>query len=608
MKDRYSFKMMLLPFFVLSILALSLGIERSGVDYEISYPPMEFLPPLSKPIEYNQNAEKITTLVLFDSQDFAGTDHKKTVVDALQSMRVRYDELDINDIQEINYQPYDVVIISFLDYDKFAEGIFQLTDWVEGGGKAYISIRPDPSNAFSAIYRKFGILSIVTAFEDTHGVRFNSDFIPGADGLNLGKDFLHHTSYPLQLVEAAGIHMESGDELALPILWEYNFGNGRFVVVNSDQFTTKISRGIIGAGYSLLFDTFAYPVINGSMFFIDDFPSPIPPARNELIAQEYNRDLQGFFINVWWPDLQRLTTRYDVKFTGTIIETYEDSTAPPFDPQQEDDRFGYFGGLLLDDGGEIGLHGYNHVPLCMDNSGVNKQLNYPAWPSSEAMALSMLEVFRFSNELFPENIPSTYVPASNVLCPEARLWLPRSIPEIKIISSVYLQGQQGLAYQQEFEESIDGIIELPRITSGYELSSYQFWAAINELSLHYVSSHYLHPGEITTLLSEEQSWDDYYTLLEDHIKWIEEASPGLRDMTAQEGGMAVQRFDRVVLFQGSTDNIYRIKLDNFYDEAQLMLRSTREPLSISGGELTKVASNLYLVKALSASVQIEFRE
>ena len=44
----YGFIWMLLPFLILFVLASSMVIERSGVDYEIRYPPMEFLPPETK--------------------------------------------------------------------------------------------------------------------------------------------------------------------------------------------------------------------------------------------------------------------------------------------------------------------------------------------------------------------------------------------------------------------------------------------------------------------------------------------------------------------------------------------------------------------------------
>ncbi|NIR63372.1 MAG: DUF2194 domain-containing protein, partial [candidate division Zixibacteria bacterium] len=202
---------------------------------------------------------------------------------ALSSMRVRYVTADINRPLNQDYDKYDAVIVSFLNYDKVASDIFELFDWVEDGGKVMISIRPDPSQTLNAEYRKLGIETIFTLLQNTHGVRFESEIFPGALGASIGLDFFNHTSYPVDLEPDAVVHLISADNREHPLLWQYDSGEGRFVVVNTDQFTTKISRGILGAGFSLLFDTFAYPVINSSVFFIDDFPGPFIPGTNEII-------------------------------------------------------------------------------------------------------------------------------------------------------------------------------------------------------------------------------------------------------------------------------------------------------------------------------------
>lgn len=607
MKQRYSFTMLLLPFFVLLILAFSMLEERSGFDYDISYPPMQFLPPLSGEINYNESEGTPTALVLFDSDDFAAQGHLQVVLDALSSMRVRYVTADINRPLNQDFDDFDAVIVSFLNYDKVASDIFALFDWVEDGGKVLISIRPDPSQTLNAEYRKLGISTIFTLLQDTHGVRFETDIFPGAQGASIGLDFFNHTSYPVDLDPAATTHLISADNRQHPLLWQYDAGEGRFVVINTDQFTTKISRGVIGVSFSLLFDSFAYPVINSSVFFIDDFPGPFIPGTNEIIQADYSRSNQSFLTNVWWPDLESLTTKYGIKYTGTLLETYIDETAPPFDQEGEIARYKFFGGIILDDGGEIGLHGYNHVPLCPSSAGVNDTLQYPDWENPEDMELSVLEVSRFSNEVFPDNSVTTFVPASNILCDEVRRWLPRALPDLKVVSSVYLPSELGLAYEQEFEEADDGIVEFPRVASGYELTDYFWWAAVNELSLHYINSHYVHPTDVFYTITEEKGWEEYFTLYENYVNWVS-STPGLRSMTANEAGMAVQRYDRLVLNQYPDGSKYIIELENFYDEAQIMVRSDKVPAEVEGGTFEQVTSNLFLIQATSDVITITYSE
>ena len=606
---RYSFAWMLLPFLILFALASSMVIERSGVDYEIRYPPMEFLPQETISGDDVSTISHSQTLVLYDSEGFSGKDHFENVLDVLDSMRVTYDAFDINSTETYELGNYDAVIVALIEIDKIESQMLELMDWVERGGRVLFSIRPDPSLTFSAIYRKLGIISLGDDLVNAKGVRFTSDLLPGAEGLNFGTDFIFHSSYPISLEADCRSHAVSADAYETPLIWECEHGDGRFVVINSDQFTSKGSRGVIGAAYSLLFDVFAYPVINASMFYIDDFPSPIPAIENEVITEQFGRDLQNFFVNVWWPDIKDLSDKYNLLFTGVIIETYNDHVIPPFEKQSEIERHQYFGGLVLDNGGELGLHGYNHVPLCQAKDNKNQVLDYPSWPSTEAMELSVFELYSFAKSMFPDNDFVTYVPPSNILCSQARQWLPQVLPNLRVIASVYLEEEEGLAYEQEFMEAPDGIVELPRIIAGYEISSYMWWAAINELGLHYVNSHFVHPYDVLyNDKGAENGWTYLRDKYEDYMKWLSDAAPGLRNMTSKEGAMAVQRFDRLSLNSSLTAGSYRIALDNFYDEAWLMLRTDGKPLSVDGGTISQVSSNFYLIKATAPEITVEIME
>jgi hypothetical protein len=427
--------------------------------------------------------------------------------------------------------------------------------------------------------------------------------------MKIGVDFLEHESLGVFLEPECRVHLVSADDAKIPLLWDYKFGEGRFVVVNTNQFDTKSSRGSIGAAYSLLYDVFVYPVINSSIFFIDDFPAPIPFGKNDLITEEYEMDIQNFYVNIWWPDVLELASKYNLKYTGTMIETYSFNMTPPFDNEFVIERHQYFGGIVLDRGGELGLHGYNHVPLCLEDAKLNEMYNYPpGWPSIDAMQLSLLELNRFTSSIFPDAALNVYVPPSNVLCSSSRVWLPQVLPDLKIISSLYLEGDDDeLVYVQEFTEAPDGIIELPRITLGYELNEYMIWSLINELSLHYVNSHFTHPDDILSADRNEQKrgWQYLLSTFEEYVKWLSESSPGLRNVTAKTGAMAVQRYDRLeVKTEFEENEMYVITLGNFYDEAWLMMRSIKKPVIVDGGKITQVTTDLYLIEALEPNIKI----
>ena len=293
------------------------------------------------------DSEAAECLILYDSSAKAGLSTFETIIDTLDSMRIEYDALDVSTAQKFNLQEYQTVVIAFIDLDQVNQDANDILAWVESGGRVLFSIRPDPSRTYLALYRKLGIQSSGEDFVSAKGVKFVSDLLPGADGETLGLDFMEHTILPVQLEAETRLHVVTADKNELPLLWEYDYGQGRFVVISTDQFNNKSSRGIIGAAYSLLKDVTVYPVINSSMYFIDDFPGPIPAGDDDVIQRQFGRDIEGFYVNIWWPDMQTFARKYGLKYTGMMVETYNDKVTPPFDQEGEIDRYKYFGSLLL---------------------------------------------------------------------------------------------------------------------------------------------------------------------------------------------------------------------------------------------------------------------
>jgi hypothetical protein len=603
---------MLVPFSIFVLVALALFIQRSGVSYKTAanYGGLKLLPQANVVVANYFPDKPVEALVLYDSQDLqevAAAEDFKNLLAVLDSMRIKYDKLDINSAPQINFTKYSSVIVAFTNLDKGPSQIIALMAWVEAGGKVFFESRPAPSNTFSIIYKKVGIISKEEPLIDVTGVEYRTDLILGGKGLSIEADALQQKSFKVQLDEKARVHLVSADDTKAPLLWDYNLGGGRVVFINSDLFGRKEARGIIGAAYSLLQDVSVYPVINSSVYFIDDFPSPIPGGSPDIIAKQYQMTVADFYVNVWMPDMVNIAKKYNLKYTGVMIETYDDKVNAPFQKQLDNERHRYFGRLALSNGWELGLHGYNHVPLCLTEAGVNQKEDYPGWPTTESMQLSVYELERFGKALFPDNTFATYVPPSNILCSGSRLWLPTVLPELKVIASVYIQGADKTSYVQEFTEASDGIIELPRILSGYDPDDVQRFAAINELSLHYVNSYFVHPDDVLDpARGALKGWARLRDQYDEYIKQLGLAAPGLRNMTAQEAAIAIQRYSRLAVETKKTNDSFEIDLGNFYDEAWLMMRTAKKAASIEGGTITPVTSDLYLIKAVKPKVIIKF--
>lgn len=374
----------------------------------------------------------------------------------------------------------------------------------------------------------------------------------------------------------------------------------------------KVMRGFYASAISLLGDASAYPVINSAVFYLDDFPSPVPSGDGTYIKRDYGLSIADFYTKVWWPDLQKLAQKYGIRYTGVMIENYEDAVNQTEPARQADTtQFRYFGGMLLQMGGELGFHGYNHQPLALWDTDYGTLYDYKTWKNKETLVASLNELIAFQDEVLPNAHGSVYVPPSNILSARARQLIGTDVPRIKTIASTYFEDGTDLPYVQEFGVASDGIVEQPRIVSGGMVDdSYMRLAAVSELNMHYVSTHFMHPDDLLDPdRGAKEGWEVYKGGLTDYLDWLTKSAPDLRRQTASECSGAIQRFSSVTVSVDTGADAWTLSLGNFHDEAWLMFRANNgEPGAVTGGELTHLTGDLYLLKANDNTLTIERKE
>lgn len=617
--QKNSFLLLAFPLTLFILLGLVLYVERTGVIYTTQSSSLKLLNPdaIPQPSKYTDSGNP-ECLILFNSAEENWKVFFQIARDTTAEMRVQCNSFDMNTLDEAkpldtyNLSNFQTVLVTFRQISS--ENQFEdLMQWVQSGGRALFTQPQKLTPVFLKYINEMGIQAISDGSIKVKGIKFTTDLMPGSKGLVVSpNETFVHGSLPVILKNTTLVHMTSSDDYSLPLLWETSSGKGRVVYINSTAFYNKNSRGVIGAAYSLLQDAFIYPVINSSLYFIDDFPSPIPDGQDSKIRDAYNLDNRSFFEKVWWPEIYALAKDYGLKFTGGLIETYSYTTKPPLEQLSNWDDFRRMGGYLLKDGGQIGLHGYNHLPLCLETDGANLTLDMPSWPSRSAMQGAVEELNTFAQLLYPGLTFSVYVPPSNILCSDMRWMLPKLLPELKVIASLYLSSDEGIeqemSYVQEFIEASDGIIELPRISSGYHMNEYWKYVIVNETSLHYVQSHFIHPDDVLDeIRSENKTWKQLKVAFDNDVQWRINAAPGIRQMTADEGGAALQRYYRLKVNSRFDDQgTQMIILGNFYDEAWLLLRTSQPPKQIEGGTFTQVTSTLYLIHASNPELIIRY--
>ena len=580
--------------------------ERSGLSYRESAKTLSYLN-TDKLVTKKEAVKdlKSTCLVLMDTNQENSTMAWTQFEQIFQDMKVGVDLIDVSyEGIPADLSGYETMVVLLSNLNSLKEDVLRISDWVKAGGSAMFALTLQKDTYVSLIEQKLGIVS--SGYTDTmvNSIYFDKDFLIGG-GQTYKITDAYESAWAVELSQRAKVYAWADDPSGVPLIWENDYGKGKFVVDNFGLYE-KASRGFFAASYSLLTDVGVYPVINGSVFYLDDFPSPVPSGDGTYVKRDYGTSIAEFYTNIWWPDMIALAAKHNVEYTGVMIENYEDDTDGETRRQEDVQRFQYFGNMILHQGGELGYHGYNHQPLSLSNTDYGGVLPYNTWTSLSAMEKGMKELINFGKEMFPETEMSVYVPPSNVLSEEGRALLGSMYPQIRTIASNYFSGEY--AYVQEFEVAEDKIVEQPRIISGAIIDDYMQMAALSELNMHFVNTHFMHPDD---LLDEDRGaalgWEKLKQRLDEYMTWMNEAAPALRNLTGSELSGAIERYSALTVEKEITDNEVHLHLGNFYDQAYLMVRLNKgTPLHVTGGKLTQAAGNLYLLSAEQENVTIEF--
>lgn len=604
---RFQFKGLLGVSGVFLMMAALLFAERRGIRYQTG----------SGADVYIQREEALraqevwealphTCLVLMDGENQGSCDMAGQWEQIALDMKVGYDLVDVAEAfgeREPSWDSYETVVVMLSDLSSLGEQVLTLEKWVKEGGSVLFTQSLERERYLMLVEQKLGVVSAGYEYTMVDSIHPSEEFMVGG-GMDYPLVDGFASAWAVQLDEGARVYAWTGGERKVPLVWENDYGDGKFVVVNIGIYE-KAMRGFYAAAYSLLTDCTAWPVINGSAFYLDDFLSPVPSGNGEYVLRDYGVSIKDFYTNIWWPDMLRLSEKYGIRYTGVIIENYEDETDGQVEENEDTSRFQYFGNMLLHSGGEIGYHGYNHQPLCLDTTDYGDVLPYKTWKSRKAMEQAVEELIRFGEELFPIGTKSVYVPPSNVLSPEGRELLTEEFPQIRTLASNYFPGE--LADCQEFEVAEDGIVEQPRIISGGILDDYMRMCALSELNMHFVNNHFMHPDD---LLDEDRGaklgWETLRGNLENYMEWLYTSAPSIRNLTGSELSGAIQRYAAVSLTREVTGREVIFHIDHLYDEAYFMVRFNEGvPGAVSGGTLEQLTENLYLLKAESGEVHVE---
>lgn len=547
------------------------------------------------------DVEGPTSCVVYNSDDEISVKVKNNATRILQYMKKKSLSMDTNE-NPINLESCSITIITNQQLDPIGN-IDSLDEYVNNGGYVMFANWLEMDHTFNQIYRKLGIISSSEPFQ-AQGIELNSNVLIGEKGLVIDDPFIVNTTNSIEIDNSSELLASSLE--GMPLMWRRDYGKGAFIVFNGTMFTEKINRGLLAGGISLLEPNFIYPIFNSKQLFIDDFPAPIRKGITASIYKEYHKDIPQFYRDIWWPDMLKAAKNAGLKYTAMVIQSYNDQVAPPFNSPVDEDHYNLisYGREIIKSGGEIGIHGYNHQALQMDDE-VAANYGYHVWPSTQEMSQSIAEVLKYTNISFPNYKIMSYVPPSNMISSEGRAALKEVWPDLTVISSLYEEDATNMSYVQEYEVAEDGIIEMPRVTSGYVDTPFEHWAEANTITSLGIYSHFVHPDDVLDELRGKQlSWEQLSKAFSSKLERLNKTYPWLRPMTATEGAIDLEKtLNSKVEWTYGVDAI-RGEITYFQDDNYFVLRTERSIAKLQNCSVSKIDENTYLVKATEAKFQV----
>jgi len=540
--------------------------------------------------------------IIYDPQSESSIELLNNISKTLEYMKKKVKVLSNQEF--VNDQSTANNLVLTLDSIENEDMLEELLEQVKQGAFLYIMSRPDINSVLEKHLNAMGISSC-SEYIDNSGMKFLSNIFIQGKGLIFDEEWLATSSLNVKLNQDVKVHLTSNNDN--PLLWETKYGLGRIIFYNGTDLTEKVNRGLITGVLGVGKETYLYPIANFKSLNIDDFPAPISSIASPDFLAEYNMSLPQFYRQIWWPDLLKAANINNFIFTTAYIVTYNNQVNSPYsmDDPSFKEYMKIFGREILKSGGEIGIHGYNHQPLTVDN--LSTDLNYRPWVSEDAITQALRFTEECAKKAYPNYSFRVYIPPSNIISPEGRRALLQAVPDIKIIASVYLPEADTDSYVQEFELSSDGVWEIPRVASGFLKDRYNDWSVFNAINSVGIYTHFIHPDDIMDdQRSEGKTWsllyDEFTTVLEDFYQRY----PWLRSGAMSSG---IQYLEDYLLseyaYEEDKDSIH-MRVSGFKEHVFFILKTNRKITKTKGCEFRLIDDNSYLLQVNDTDVRIEY--
>ncbi len=554
------------------------------------------------PFDFSKiNKEKC--LIIINYEEEGAESIGMQIEQSLKYMKKDFETISAQAFRQV--APETTCVFTVLEDLDTIENVEEIMKYIFEGGNLFVAKRFADTANFRAVYRRLGIKEFGDyGFE--YGIRLLDNVLIKCEDIYIPFEYsISNSTIDVQLDLDTELYAETPEGVKL--MWKKDYGDGSILYFNGTMLNEKNNRGMIFGGLRKLMDDWIHPFVNAKIMYIDDFPAPIPYGNHPKIDEEFGISIRQFFKEIWWPDMLAQAKMYNLKYTAVFIGSYDDDTVQVGEDYLTVDftDIAYYGKEVLSDGGELGIHGYNHQPLTLDEL-YDKTYEYKKWPSIENMDKALISLIDEVKSVFPEYTMTSYVPPSNIISPDGRTSLKKT--DLRIIGALYSRGEDLDGYEQEFGLANDNIIEFPRFTYKYAYDDDLKWISYNAATVFGMSSHFVHPDDVLDpYRSGDMLWGELLKGFDELNKDIFKKYPWMEGVISSVGANRVAKYDKVEPRYEWVDESLKIYCNQFIDEMQFIYSTDREVKKTINCSVQKIDKELYLIKVSEPLSEIQFR-
>ena len=215
---------LLLPAIVMILFTGLLLAEMMGISVEARGASISLLPEASAQTETGGNSA-LRILVVCNRENAVEMAFATTLTDTLHEMHLEYQCVDVFTEPLPDLAAYDTFLYCSQSLLPLEHDVGRLIAWVQNGGHFGLLMTPADDSAFRILYRKLGIIEYDREYQNYHSLRFVSDLLPLWDEMIYNENnTLTDFALSARLDTSCTVHLMSGGDLAIPLLWERPVG------------------------------------------------------------------------------------------------------------------------------------------------------------------------------------------------------------------------------------------------------------------------------------------------------------------------------------------------------------------------------------------------